>query len=813
MSETKHNLADIEKDIATIEDEAIAEEQSSANQIFAQYKEQIDKTEAELLYPEINRYDTAPQDERDALQYMKKSNSATWEKKDRLSKFYFNPKLYIGHLSDKDVFITDDQRLYDDPELAKLRFFTINSRLVELIFADDARHSNDVQRWRYPDKHSNVQFSRNVLLDHQEVKDVDIVFDKNQESFRDVTDAYLRKALIRNKDKAGAQSIIATIQQKQYEIRNLPARESFIVQGCAGSGKTMVLLHRLRYLLYNNHVGNKEYIFLVPGNKFKSFISEISTNFGIAPNRILTYQVYYQNILGKKPKIPSLNDSGELAFGSKYLERVYSKEFIQQCHGVLFERIAKQTNKLITFFKNKLNYALKREQALIQTDIDSIRQNAVDTAQTIIDELNCRFPTKIATYNDVVNLTVELEKKCFWGKDGRNFATNSDVAQQSPYEGVSPSDANVILVALKNLISDVVAKTDKLQSLLTNDDALLKEKLSAQVFHLNNAIDSSSSFADKAPLFVEKLTPSYNFIDEIVDCGTDLINAFSSYLTPEENKLIEDKFKLFTPKTQNQLHDQLNRLLLNICKKTIKEEFGITICDEYKHFWYLNLYCTFLTKPLRGAACKYLFVDEAQDLSVQEIELIAKIIGLNNKPVMNLFGDTQQTISDNGISDWCEVSFIDKVHTLDENFRNTNQIVDFCNNELSMNMVKIGIDMEDVSQFDDFQQAMTTAPTIHNNPIFIVKDEYSELDLKSTLLAANFSANYEIYTAKSAKGLEFKEVFVFDSGMTSNERYVAYTRALTKLNVIKNLPQTVSRDNLLVTQGNEDDETDAETME
>lgn len=122
MSETKHNLADIEKDIATIEDEAIAEEQSSANQIFAQYKEQIDKTEAELLYPEINRYDTAPQDERDALQYMKKSNSATWEKKDRLSKFHFNPKLYIGHLSDKDVFITDDQRLYDDPELAKLRF-------------------------------------------------------------------------------------------------------------------------------------------------------------------------------------------------------------------------------------------------------------------------------------------------------------------------------------------------------------------------------------------------------------------------------------------------------------------------------------------------------------------------------------------------------------------------------------------------------------------------------------------------------------------------------------------------------------------
>ena len=49
-------------------------------------------------------------------------------------------------------------------------------------------------------------------------------------------------------------------------------------------------------------------------------------------------------------------------------------------------------------------------------------------------------------------------------------------------------------------------------------------------------------------------------------------------------------------------------------------------------------------------------------------------------------------------------------------------------------------------------------------------------------------------TVKTVKGLEFKEVFVLTRGMTNNEKYISYTRALAKLNVINYLPIMFERD-------------------
>lgn len=51
--------------------------------------------------------------------------------------------------------------------------------------------------------------------------------------------------------------------------------------------------------------------------------------------------------------------------------------------------------------------------------------------------------------------------------------------------------------------------------------------------------------------------------------------------------------------------------------------------------------------------------------------------------------------------------------------------------------------------------------------------------------------DYTVYTVKSVKGLEFKEVFVFDRDMCDNEKYIAYSRALAKLNVISSLPRVL----------------------
>lgn len=118
-------------------------------------------------------------------------------------------------------------------------------------------------------------------------------------------------------------------------------------------------------------------------------------------------------------------------------------------------------------------------------------------------------------------------------------------------------------------------------------------------------------------------------------------------------------------------------------------------------------------------------------------------------------------------------------------------------------MQPVGVDMEEVSEYKDIFAAIDFAENIKNDAVFIVKDEYAEADLEN-LLKGKGIENYHIYTVKTVKGLEFKETFVFDDGMQRNEKYIAYTRALAKLNVIKNLPKSADREKITIVQGTDE---------
>lgn len=127
-------------------------------------------------------------------------------------------------------------------------------------------------------------------------------------------------------------------------------------------------------------------------------------------------------------------------------------------------------------------------------------------------------------------------------------------------------------------------------------------------------------------------------------------------------------------------------------------------------------------------------------------------------------------------------------------------------NQLMMNILKkIWVDMDSAVEYVDLQDAYLRSKSIRNNAIFIVKDDYAVADL-TQLLAKSDVRNYQIYTVKAVKGLEFEEVFVFDADMTANEKYISYTRALNKLNVIKSLPKVNTGKKDLIIQGEDVDE-------
>ena len=92
-----------------------------------------------------------------------------------------------------------------------------------------------------------------------------------------IFDPYLKEILKNRKEQSEISDIIETIQEKQYEIITKPERDSFVLQGCAGSGKTMIMLHRLSFLMYNNEkLGPRDVLVITPSDSFDAFIDELS---------------------------------------------------------------------------------------------------------------------------------------------------------------------------------------------------------------------------------------------------------------------------------------------------------------------------------------------------------------------------------------------------------------------------------------------------------------------------------------------------------------------------------------------------------
>lgn len=870
-----------------METDAVAEEQYNADKNYNALDNEYKVTTSEIPYPQTEPYTTGfDYDDYAKLAYEKAQNQPYWDKQKSIKKYYEKGNLYAGHLNlyGSDYYIMDGN-------LLESKAIKVDDNDVLLINADDKRFADHVKWWRYPSENKDVQFSRNITMFLKRIAEVDIVLDKSSELFSDISDSYLRKALIRNKANNKAQSIIQTIQKKQDQIRSLPKESTFVVQGCAGSGKTMVLLHRLRYLLYNKEITGDEYIFLVPGNNFKEFIDEISDNFNIRKSNILSYQEYYQELVGRKSKPKTTNtDTNELVFSSEYLSRVYSKSFIQESYKTLFENITKQVNTLIELCDAKLNALLEEEKESLSEQLDKTKSTAIESCEELtnkiqqftkikidnnfanirllIDEIEAEYLSKKEKFDIAINPDIEItispdderiltnealselkknidteviaiEKASIFTKtahknklaqlqdkynsileelierliteDKQKYASQA-IEFMNVYDGFTLNDISEIILKVKAIESDATALIEQTNYALENLIDFIASKYEAEITELNKVITFSGEISNLSEAYISDLIPCLPLVEETIQHGTDLLGIFREHMNSKEDRnTIKSELSLFSSRSDNQLFAYLNNMLFNACKKKINNEFQIKICDIYKHYWYLLLYCNYLTRPAKTNIRNYIFIDEAQDLSVSEIDLIYKINHTNNPPVLNLFGDTNQMITTHGIEAWNKLKFVPTVYTLEENFRNTNQIVDYCNTELHSQMIKIGVDMEPVSEYATILQAVNNSRTDIENPVFIVKDDYAKADLE-TLLTDTRINNYEIYTVKAAKGLEFKEVFVFDSNMTANEKYISYTRALAKLNVIKFLPEVTDRSKSLIIQEEtqEDEITQAE---
>lgn len=101
------------------------------------------------------------------------------------------------------------------------------------------------------------------------------------ENDMNIDDEILQQALSEHAD-AGLKSIVTTIQKEQNSIIRDNSHRILAVQGCAGSGKTSVALHRIAYLLYHNrkNLSASQVLILSPNSIFADYISGILPELG-----------------------------------------------------------------------------------------------------------------------------------------------------------------------------------------------------------------------------------------------------------------------------------------------------------------------------------------------------------------------------------------------------------------------------------------------------------------------------------------------------------------------------------------------------
>lgn len=233
---------------------------------------------------------------------------------------------------------------------------------------------------------------------------------------------------------------------------------------------------------------------------------------------------------------------------------------------------------------------------------------------------------------------------------------------------------------------------------------------------------------------------------------------------------------------------------------------------NYRHKLYIRLlYCSLYYTSLRQKDT-FINIDEAQDISKSEYSLLKYIHG--SKCIFNLYGDINQLVYNfKGISDWEEISgtISSKVYVLNENYRNTAQITEFCNHEFGAEVVPIGISGYNViemttalavewlkkvkTQFSSYRTAI-----IFRYGVKEIQDVLHEL-LKDEDVSWSIvdSSKISVISVEAAKGLEFEAVVAIVSQMTNNEKYVTFTRALSNLVVVRdNYSAELSDENIEV---------------
>lgn len=650
---------------------------------------------------------------------------------------------------------------------------------------------------RYDPK--NVTLNNDILLRREfeinnaclvNYKNIAGTISKNRTFIQGLTDPFLIDVFKMRRADHQLRDIILTIQDNQNDIVYLPSYRNIIVQGCAGSGKTMVMMHRLsRIQNWEQDFDPREILIITPNDQYKMYMKALTEGLAISKITQLTMESLYQEILFEYNK--EFYFKGKIAkecgINEEYISYIYSDRFKRE----FTSEIGIVLNERQSLFK-ELKNLYSRNQMSTPYNYDSEKNNFVEYMNILIERLKAKLDD--VDYTIVQERYKQLDQ--LWERE-RVLKENINSWDDKEFSNVLQ---NCVIAAKKKMLMLVDYLDEERESTIRK---MLKyessEKSNDEVYnYLCEASKIVTSISDEVKKCDRTLEEKQRLQKELDDIPQkiELLLADIEKLEEENDKSEFKKALAWIEESVKKYSDiQIFREAYarvterELVKLNMKRPARIHKYDLYARVFFCN---QFYKKKIEMH--KFVCVDEGQDLAINEYVLLYNVS--KERFVINIYGDTNQTLNTKvGITDWTDLQhvFNGELYTLNENYRNSNQITRSCNKIFNMQVKEIGIDGPEVVfiKKNEFAEKIQTVQELENRrfailiPRSITKKTFLKKIDNHLISADKISRkNISLLYVDEAKGFEFDVVYLWDEGMQENERYVAMTRAIEELIVM-----------------------------
>lgn len=703
------------------------------------------------------------------------------------------------------------------------------------------------------DKETGLNLVRDIIFSKSnKYKGYKDLYNKNagKENIAKIADSHLSQIIEANQKNKKIHDIIESIQQNQYRIITSDRDRSSLVLGCAGSGKTMILMHKIRYMKYNHQDLKMDDIMVIsPTDILGRESKELSKILQVERIQQFTTASFYEKCckdmlikLGVPFEEFHVIDDGEIIKECYQKKKITDlkvslyEDLVNSEKGRMFVRKQQQVvRKMLDYHTgilglkkmsvtemhnlyldsvNEIKRAGKKdiERLINRIDMEVRNQELLENVEGLIQFLKNSKIFKISANSSVQNKE-DIEKRFFYTRKAadamdfnefRKVHNCKELIANSQVEGVQ-----ILQVFMKEKID-----LEGVHKILKEWEAISQQDVENYLTFIQQDLEKIDRIDRKRDLL------QYLLDNDIVSDRTEENNTLK-YDTSFEKllKLFDETERLltsigYTPfqyfeeyekiiRKQRRLSDQVKypkkqSYLFDAILEELKVEYrtnspiDVSISKAFDMAYLLYGYT-----GLIDSSKKYIFVDEFQDFSPIELEFFKD---LYPNAVINLFGDVKQCINAKGIRDISEIPlrlYYEKPDFINENYRNARQITEYVNQILGMNMLPVGLngvqriveDIPDISIAKDDRVAIIA----ENSEILMAKYR-DRLELNFYLETKEIVRGiYNVIPVMLAKGLEFEKVIVFKEGMSDNQFYVACTRAITELYVIldksENTPQ------------------------